>query len=222
MLILLQGRAILRTSKDPEDLYRISQIIGRIGLAISVRSAHDTFCEEVCGVIITWIQDIVNSRLFVTGPDNENIIVTTVAKALLRRAGPDQKSPFQTLLSYDSRLWKDARATLKSLYVTLLAAGQEIKIELGESVDPLFISINAYSQFVDLHKLGNSVNRISPYSTLSFTRSANRRVRFCTLVSKSTPRLARPKSFGTKTISSRRHSMCCVSTFRHPTPIRTP
>ncbi|TPX55891.1 hypothetical protein PhCBS80983_g04953 [Powellomyces hirtus] len=52
------GRQVLRVSVEPEELFRISRIISSIGLTVSIRSARETFREEIAGVLIDWLKDV--------------------------------------------------------------------------------------------------------------------------------------------------------------------
>ncbi|RFU31313.1 hypothetical protein B7463_g5037, partial [Scytalidium lignicola] len=52
------GRSIVKYSTDIEDLLRVSRIIEQIKVTVTIRSARDTFREQMCGTIIEWLSDI--------------------------------------------------------------------------------------------------------------------------------------------------------------------
>ncbi|KAJ3153865.1 hypothetical protein HDU89_008730 [Geranomyces variabilis] len=52
------GRQVLKVSPDVVELLRIARIISRIGLTVSMRSARETFREEVAGILIDWLRDV--------------------------------------------------------------------------------------------------------------------------------------------------------------------
>ncbi|KAJ3155333.1 hypothetical protein HDU86_004424 [Geranomyces michiganensis] len=52
------GRQVLKISPDVAELLRIAGIIGSIGLTVSMRSARETFREEVAGILIDWLRDV--------------------------------------------------------------------------------------------------------------------------------------------------------------------
>ncbi|KAF8455524.1 hypothetical protein BGX38DRAFT_1167297 [Terfezia claveryi] len=52
------GRSIIIDSQDVTDLLRISKIIEQIKVTVTIRSARDTFREQMCGTIIEWLNDL--------------------------------------------------------------------------------------------------------------------------------------------------------------------
>ena len=52
------GRSVLDHSKDVEKLLKVARIIEHIKITVTIRSSRDTFREEMCGTIISWLQDI--------------------------------------------------------------------------------------------------------------------------------------------------------------------
>lgn len=52
------GRNIIIYSDDVADLLRISRIIEQIKITVTIRSARDTFREQMCGTIIEWLNDL--------------------------------------------------------------------------------------------------------------------------------------------------------------------
>lgn len=52
------GRSIIKYSYDVDELLRVSQIIEQIKVTVTIRSARDTFREQMCGTIVEWLSDI--------------------------------------------------------------------------------------------------------------------------------------------------------------------
>ena len=73
------GRAVLRYSTDIPQLLVISRIIEQIKVTVTIRSARDTFREQMCGTVIEWLGDIAGCSV---GGDH-NIIRTTICEELL-------------------------------------------------------------------------------------------------------------------------------------------
>lgn len=52
------GRSIVKYSFDVDELLSVSEVIEQIKVTVTVRSARDTFREQMCGTIIEWLSDI--------------------------------------------------------------------------------------------------------------------------------------------------------------------
>ncbi|KAL3419091.1 hypothetical protein PVAG01_09313 [Phlyctema vagabunda] len=52
------GRSIIKYDTNISNLLRISKIIEEIKVTVTIRSARDTFREQMCGTIIEWLSDI--------------------------------------------------------------------------------------------------------------------------------------------------------------------
>lgn len=73
------GRSIVTYSYSIEELLKISTIIEQIKVTVTIRSARDTFREQMCGTIIEWLGDIAGCS---AGGDN-NILRTVICEELL-------------------------------------------------------------------------------------------------------------------------------------------
>ncbi|KAJ5168902.1 uncharacterized protein N7482_004496 [Penicillium canariense] len=62
------GRSVIKYSKDLQRLLAVSKIIEEIKVTVSVRSARDTFREQMCGAIVEWLADIAGCSIL---EDNE-------------------------------------------------------------------------------------------------------------------------------------------------------
>ncbi|RYO37704.1 E3 ubiquitin-protein ligase [Alternaria arborescens] len=74
------GRSAIVYRTDLNDLLRMAKIIEEIKLTVTIRSARDTFREQMGGVLIEWIQDIAGCSV---GEDNQ-ILRRTVCEELLK------------------------------------------------------------------------------------------------------------------------------------------
>lgn len=62
------GRSVIRHSKDLQRLLAVSKIIEEIKVTVTIRSARDTFREQMCGTIVEWLADIAGCSIL---EDNE-------------------------------------------------------------------------------------------------------------------------------------------------------
>lgn len=75
----LIGRSVVDFSTDISDLLNKSKIIERIKLTMTLRSARDTFREQMCGTIIEWLVDIAGCAV----GDDPDILRRTICEELL-------------------------------------------------------------------------------------------------------------------------------------------
>ena len=74
------GRSVVTYSRNPLDLLRIASIIENIKITVTIRSARDTFREQMCSTIIEWLVDISGCSV---GEDH-NILKQTICKEMLK------------------------------------------------------------------------------------------------------------------------------------------
>ncbi|KAF2115283.1 hypothetical protein BDV96DRAFT_493229 [Lophiotrema nucula] len=74
------GRSVILYHTDVKELLRMAKIIEEIKLTVTIRSARDTFREQMCGAIINWISDIAGCTV---GHDSQ-ILRQTVCEELLK------------------------------------------------------------------------------------------------------------------------------------------
>ena len=74
------GRSVVMYSNDLKTLLDAAIIIEKIKITVTIRSARDTFREQMCSTIIEWLLDIVGCHV---GTDN-HILQETVCKELLK------------------------------------------------------------------------------------------------------------------------------------------
>ncbi|KAI9658301.1 MAG: hypothetical protein M1821_002434 [Bathelium mastoideum] len=74
------GRSVVEYSTDLKDLLRMAKIIEEIKVTVTIRSARDTFREQMCGTIIEWISDISGCTV---GNDN-HILRNTICEEMLQ------------------------------------------------------------------------------------------------------------------------------------------
>ncbi|KAJ9634752.1 E3 ubiquitin-protein ligase ubr1 [Knufia peltigerae] len=53
------GRSVVKFSRNLSELTRMAKIIEEIKVTVTIRSARDTFREQMCGTIIDWLADVV-------------------------------------------------------------------------------------------------------------------------------------------------------------------
>jgi E3 ubiquitin-protein ligase UBR1 len=74
------GRSVVRYSKDIDELLKIAKIIEDIKVTVTIRSARDTFREQMCGTIIEWLVDIAGCSI---GNDHD-ILRQTICEEILK------------------------------------------------------------------------------------------------------------------------------------------
>lgn len=73
------GRSFIMKSRDLKDLLNKARIIEQIKITVTIRSARDTFREEMCSTIIEWLTDISGCKV---GDDND-ILSRTICTEML-------------------------------------------------------------------------------------------------------------------------------------------
>ncbi|KAL2144399.1 hypothetical protein VTI28DRAFT_9136 [Corynascus sepedonium] len=81
------GRSILMYDKSIEKLIEVANTLERIRVTVTIRSARDTFREEMCGTMIEWLRDISGC----TVGEDHNLLRQIVCEEMLkpwRRGSP--------------------------------------------------------------------------------------------------------------------------------------
>lgn len=73
------GRSIVKYSSNIPQLLSVSKIVEQIKVTTTIRSARDTYREQMCGTIIEWLEDISGCSV----GDDHNILRMTVCEELL-------------------------------------------------------------------------------------------------------------------------------------------
>ena len=74
------GRSIIKYSFDVDNLLEVSKTIEQIKVTVTIRSARDTFREQMCGSVIEWLSDIAGCSV---GPDH-SILRQIVCEEMLK------------------------------------------------------------------------------------------------------------------------------------------
>lgn len=74
------GRSVVVYSTNIRDLLRMAKTIEEIKLTVTIRSARDTFREQMCGTIIEWISDIAGCSV---GSDHQ-VLRNTICEEMLK------------------------------------------------------------------------------------------------------------------------------------------
>lgn len=61
-VIHVHGREIIAVSKDIAELRKIAAPLSAINLGVTIRPAKETFREQVCGLLVDWLNELVNGR----------------------------------------------------------------------------------------------------------------------------------------------------------------
>lgn len=84
------GRAVVRQSRDLDDLLGKAAIIEQIKVTVTIRSSRDTFREQMCGTIIEWLTEIAGCCV----GDDPRILRATICEEMLKpwRIGSEAKN----------------------------------------------------------------------------------------------------------------------------------
>ncbi|KAK5663672.1 hypothetical protein OQA88_4103 [Cercophora sp. LCS_1] len=74
------GRSILMYDESIEKLLNVADILERIRVTVTIRSARDTFREQMVGTLIEWLRDISGCSV----GDDTQILRTTVCEQMLK------------------------------------------------------------------------------------------------------------------------------------------
>ncbi|KAJ5038651.1 uncharacterized protein L3040_006331 [Drepanopeziza brunnea f. sp. 'multigermtubi'] len=75
------GRSIVKYSFNVDELLSVSKVIEQIKVTVTIRSARDTFREQMCGTIIEWLSDIAGCSV---GSDH-NILRQVICEEMLKK-----------------------------------------------------------------------------------------------------------------------------------------
>jgi E3 ubiquitin-protein ligase UBR1 len=144
------GRVVVANSVDVKRLLDIAHSLSQIDLGVTMRRAHDTFREQVVGVITEWLLDLTRGRL---GQDTlvlrEVLAKELLAPArtkLLHHAEIPNRTRIDCLFLDHTKLWKRPRLALKETYAAILSVSCDHKLAVGESV-PILSGALIYMYF---------------------------------------------------------------------------
>ncbi|EUC32040.1 hypothetical protein COCCADRAFT_6150 [Bipolaris zeicola 26-R-13] len=112
------GRSAIVYRTDIKDLLRMAKIIEEIKLTVTIRSARDTFREQMGGAIIEWISDIAGCSV---GEDSQ-ILRRTVCEELLKpwRVGSEASNQGIGKNGLDDHEMEDKEAEMDGFFNGLL------------------------------------------------------------------------------------------------------
>lgn len=120
------GRSAIVYRSDLQELLRMAKIIEEIKLTVTIRSARDTFREQMAGALIEWISDIAGCSV---GSDN-SVLRRTVCEELLKpwRVGSEATNRSIGKNGLDDHEMEDNQAEMDSLYRGLLPIQRRAQI----------------------------------------------------------------------------------------------
>ncbi|KAJ7920766.1 hypothetical protein B0H13DRAFT_1986155 [Mycena leptocephala] len=145
------GRVVVANSVDVKRLLDIAHSLSQIDLGVTMRRAHDTFREQVVGVITEWLLDLTRGRL---GQDTlvlrEVLAKELLAPArtkLLHHAEIPNRTRIDCLFLDHTKLWKRPRLALKETYAAILSVSCDHKLAVAGHF------ANVYHRVVDAYLL---------------------------------------------------------------------
>jgi E3 ubiquitin-protein ligase UBR1 len=132
-----EGRVVVATGVDSTHLLEIAHSLSQIDLGVTMRRAHDTFREQVVGVITEWLLDLTRSRLV----QDTLVLREVLAKELLAQARTKlmhhaeipNRTRIDCLFLDHTKLWKRPRLALKETYAAILSVSRDHKLAIGRS-----------------------------------------------------------------------------------------
>ncbi|WWC63263.1 uncharacterized protein I303_105863 [Kwoniella dejecticola CBS 10117] len=146
------GRKVVLVAPNPVVAFHAANMMQQIDAPVSLRLALDTYREELVGILITWLNDMVHC----TVDGDDTVVKRMLAKALyeprLRNSGVGAGTPLSTdlkdlewgkimgghdarridwLLQLDSRLWKKAKWEMRQIYCSVLLFDQDVRKDLA-------------------------------------------------------------------------------------------
>ncbi|KAJ7160500.1 hypothetical protein C8R43DRAFT_1233736 [Mycena crocata] len=127
---------------DTARLLAIAHSLAQIDLGVTIRRAHDTFREQVAGVITEWLLDLTRARLgkFTNRDIGDTLVLREVlAKELLspprtklvHHAEIANRTRLDCFFLDHTKLWKKPRLTLKETYAAILGLSREHKLAVA-------------------------------------------------------------------------------------------
>jgi E3 ubiquitin-protein ligase UBR1 len=108
------GRSAIVYRTDIKELLRMAKIIEEIKLTVTIRSARDTFREQMAGALVEWISDIAGCSV---GDDNQ-VLRRTVCEELLKpwRVGSEASNQSIGKDGLDDHEMEDKEAEMNGFY----------------------------------------------------------------------------------------------------------
>jgi E3 ubiquitin-protein ligase UBR1 len=127
------GRTIVKYDTDVDRLLEVSKIIEQIKVTVTIRSARDTFREQMCGTIIEWLGDIAGCSV---GEDH-NILRHVVCEEMLKswRAGSEASNATIGKNGIDDQELDDRIVGRESLFIRQAAMLRAQRRARAESDD---------------------------------------------------------------------------------------
>lgn len=120
------GRSAVVYRTDLKELLRMAKIIEEIKLTVTIRSARDTFREQMASALVEWISDIAGCSV---GGDN-HVLRRTICEELLKpwRVGSEASNQSIGKDGLDDHEMEDNQAELDHFYRGLLPLQQRAQI----------------------------------------------------------------------------------------------
>jgi len=145
--LMPQGRKVMVTSSNPISAFHTASMFQQIDLGVTLRSAADTFKEEIVGMLISWLADMcqcavggdgdlfkrlvaraLNEPRMIKGPGHG----TPIPSDLRRLDAPSESKRIDWLMQLDVRLWKKGKWELRSIYAGLYCLNWDVRKDLGK------------------------------------------------------------------------------------------
>ncbi|BGP10297.1 E3 ubiquitin-protein ligase ubr11 [Rhodotorula toruloides] len=137
-----KGRDVVLISQSAEECVRVAKRIGVIELGVTVRSAIETWREQVAvEIVLLSLSDLLHCRVG-RGADGPRRMKELVAGVWLdRKKGGDGKSRFQSWAELEERLWKEPRKGFQEGAIGLLGVSAEVRLKLSKQYAEIYSSL---------------------------------------------------------------------------------
>ena len=126
------GRSVITYSRNPQDLLKIASVIENIKITVTIRSARDTFREQMCSTIINWLVDLSGCSV---GQDH-NILKQTICKEMLKtwRTGSEAFNAFVGKAGLDDHE-RDEPSDIREMVISRTANQNAVAMALMDQND---------------------------------------------------------------------------------------
>ncbi|GAA5974704.1 hypothetical protein JCM11641_007232 [Rhodosporidiobolus odoratus] len=129
------GRDVVLVSPDAEEVLRAAQKIAEIELAVTVRTAPESWDEQVAAEIVSFARDLSKARF----AGEAGGLAEVVARVWLEQG--EGGSRWMRFAGVESRLWKAIRKELQEGSVGLMGVGSQVRAELGLQYATIYTSL---------------------------------------------------------------------------------
>jgi len=145
-----EGRKIVLTTPNPLVAFHAANMFQQIDLGVSLRLGSDMFREEIVGVIISWFNDMCNTKIGGDGDIFRRLLAHALQGPRIGRpsglgtgltrdiymlaTGDEDVKRIDWMMQLDTRLWKKAKWELRQIYSDICNLDWDVRKEVGKLI----------------------------------------------------------------------------------------